>query len=285
MAEFPEGFVPTKRQVKTKARDAHGLMEYIDVPVEPIDTAMMKFLSDNKDFFVQSSVSSKRWESARSSINALVDGSFATRYRWDTKFVSRIGGMDALSKKYDSFRDVMARMDSIVSVCRRRLGTGLWFPKVANHKIVKTTICDFLASYMRDGSYWSPFIELDRHDLCTIEDLMGMIGPQVREYAKEILKDVWWAKTYDSLATYWRGVGEYYKWVVDNARELDLLPNGNLAFGSILRALSDVKECNRTTKCVSPYFLTPRCRKWADYVVWLKENRHVDISKVGGVDG
>ena len=276
--EYPEGFAPTRRKAKSAKAEPLGFLADIPSSTDSLDESLLSIVRDFGDMLCASRTGTETWLAARRDVQMLSTASFAACREWNRSWVGRIGH-DALERPYDGTDGVLKRIREVLTVCRRRIGTGLWFPKVRDGKVVRTTLSDFLASRMRDGTWWSPFIELDRMDVTDIPSLKARLTEDEAECAEAILKDVWWEKNYDSLVTFWKGVIALVEWRVANREALVAEKGGNLAYGSSARMLNDVAAWNRQTRSVSPWFVGPRCRAWTGYLEWIRVNRGVVVPR------
>lgn len=243
---------------------------------DDIDDALRSVIRHNPDMFCDSREGTKTWGRARSAITSMANGSLLGSYTWMPKWLTRMG-VDAIGAKYGSVGEVAKRIDSVLSVCRRRIGTGLWFPKMAKGSIVKVTVADFLVAIARDGTAWSPFIMLDRRELRTVEDAKSRFTPEELAKLSEVLSDVWWAKSYDSMLSFYDGAHVFREWYVANKAKLCTDDRGRVSFMSFMTVLSDLVEANRETGCVGPKFVSPSSSLWTRYTAWLEEKRGVKV--------
>lgn len=218
----------------------------------------------------------KTMERAAVCVRQLEGGDFVYSYQWDRSWLGRVSGnYPVLSLKFGSRDEVLRRIDDALSYVEERQSSGYWYPPKRRGKAEKVSLANFMASPMKNGNWWSPFLEVACCDAVTPRMYRAALGSSVCEVLDEILNTAWFGKDFMTMCKFYKGVADLRRWHADKARNATGTANYYLA--SFAGFLALVKQCNAETGCVGPSFIGPWANKWGVLKDWMKNIHGVDL--------
>lgn len=173
---------------------------------------------------------------------------------------------------------VLAKLDDVLSYVEERQPYGYWYPTKRNGKMNKTSLAGFIASPMKSGNWWSPFLEIACTDAVTPRMYRDSLGKNVCKVLDEILENVWFQKDFVTMVRFYKGASDLKRWHQENASRLCSRSSENnyylASFGTLLER---IKQCNEETGCVGPAFVGPWSTKWSVLKDWLNKVNGVEI--------
>lgn len=210
-------------------------------------------------------------------LQQLLSGEFLYAYTWDRQWFSRVTSsypVDTLH--FSSWDELMGKLEDVLSYVEERQQYGYWYPSKRNGKACKDSLSDFIAKPMRNGNWWSPFMEIACGDCLTPSMYRASFGKPVCKILDEILSDVWFDKDFNTMLKFYKGVAGMRKWYDNVSRGFK--GNGdNYWMASFTGFLEQVKMFNEEKHGVGPSFIGPWSNKWGVFKSWMYSARGVTI--------
>lgn len=210
-------------------------------------------------------------------VQQLLNGEFLYAYTWDRQWFNKVTGkypVDTL--KFNSFDELAAKLDDVMSYVEERQQYGYWYPSKRNGKACKDSLSDFIAKPMRNGSWWSPFMEIACGDCLTPSMYRASFGKPVCSILDKILDDVWFDKDFNTMLKFYKGVAGIKKWYEDVSRGFK---GGGVNYwmASFTGFLEQVRMFNEERHGVGPTFIGPWSNKWGVFKAWMYSARGMTI--------
>lgn len=210
-------------------------------------------------------------------LQQLLSGEFLYAYTWDRQWFSRATSsypVDTLH--FSSWDELMGKLEDVLGYVEERQQYGYWYPSKRNGKVCKDSLSDFIAKPMRNGNWWSPFMEIACGDCLTPSMYRASFGKPVCSILDKILDDVWFDKDFNTMLKFYKGVAGLKKWHENISRGLKP-GDSNYWIASFTGLLEQVKMFNEERHGVGPTFIGPWATKWGVFKSWLHTVRGIPI--------
>lgn len=199
-------------------------------------------------------------------------GEFLYAYAWDKNWWSRVSAACPVQDvRFGAREELIARIDDVLGYVEERQNYGYWYPAKRNGRAEKVSLASFLAVTMKNGGWWSPFLEIACGDCATPKMYRNALGPGVCKILDRILERVWWQKDFSTMLKFYKGVSDLKRWHAENAAALAArCTENNYRLSSFQAMLEGVAQCNEETGCVGPAFVGPWTAKWCVLKDWFK---------------
>ena len=205
-------------------------------------------------------------------LDQLCAGEFLYAYTWDKNWWSRVlASYPVQDVKFNAREEVLARIDDVLGYIEERQPYGFWYPTKRNGKNEKVSLANFLAAPMKNGNWWSAFLEIACGDCVTPKMFRASLGPNVCQILDKILEKVWFKRDFATMLKFYKGVADLKRWHKENAAALVArCTENNYHLSSFCTMLERVAQCNEETGCVGPTFIGPWANRWCVLKDWLK---------------
>ena len=210
-------------------------------------------------------------------LQQLLSGEFLYAYTWDRQWFNKVTSsypVDTLH--FSSWDELVGKLEDVLGYVEERQQYGYWYPSKRNGKAAKDSLSDFIAKPMRNGNWWSPFMEIACGDCLTPSMYRASFGKPVCKILDEILSDVWFDKDFNTLLKFYKGVAGMKKWY-DNVSRGFKGGGANYWMASFTGFLEQVKMFNEEKHGVGPTFIGPWSNKWGVFKSWMYSARGVTI--------
>lgn len=209
----------------------------------------------------------------------LLRGEFLFAYTWDRQWFNRVAGKYPVELlRFNGWDELVQKVDDVLSYVEERQQYGYWYPSKREGKVCKDNLADFLAKPMRDGNWWSVFVELACGDAVTPSMYRSMLGPDICRVLDGMLDRAWFNRDFDTMVKFYRGVADLRKWLNLNGNALrKVSAENNYNLSSFEMLLDRVRLCNDETGCVGPNFIGPWSNRWSVLTGWLKRSFGVKV--------
>ena len=212
-------------------------------------------------------------------LGQLESGGFVYAYAWDKNWWNRVSaGCPVQDVRFSGREELLARIDDVLGYVEERQEYGYWYPPKRGGKAEKASLAAFLASPMKNGNWWSPFLEIACGDCATPKMYRNALGPEVCKALDRILERVWWKRDFSTMLRFYKGVSDLKRWHSENLAAIRARSQENnyrlSSFGAVLEM---VERCNEETGCVCPSFVGPWSSKWCVFKDWLKSVHGVTL--------
>lgn len=275
----------SEKRINTRASEkvlasteADALFEtsYIPEDVSRVER-ILEIMNSHRDILSVSKTSSKVFQDTCLKFEQFLKGEFLYAYTWDKSWFTRISEKYPVTDLKFTWDELVSRVNDVLDYVHERQPYGYWWPSKRNNqgKIHKSTLSNFLATPMKSGNWWSPFLELVCGDCLTPRMMRQSMGEVTSKIVDEILKDVWFTRDFDTKVKVYKGVLSLKKW--HKAVMPGLSSEAALHLSSFTNFLELIKQCNLETKCVGPTFIGSWSPKWSVLKDWLNRNYGVEI--------
>ena len=264
---------------RTETAENDELFQTDYVPASEIVEKAAALMQKHKAVLSQTRQGTKTLEQTFLSLMQIVQGEFLYAYTWDRNWYNRVAAKYPLEQvTFPDMDAVLAKLDDVLSYVEERQPYGYWYPTKRNGKMNKTSLAGFIASPMKSGNWWSPFLEIACTDAVTPRMYRDSLGKNVCKVLDEILENVWFQKDFVTMVRFYKGVCDLKRWHQENASRLCARSSENnyhlASFGTLLER---IKQCNEETGCVGPAFVGPWSTKWSVLKDWLNKVNGVEI--------
>lgn len=282
--------VPAKRAVttssapktslkRTETAENDELFQTDYLPADEVVEKAANLIQKHKSVLSQTRQGTKTFQQTFLSLTQIVQGEFLYAYTWDRNWYSRVAAKYPLEQvSFPDFDAVLAKLDDVLSYVEERQPYGYWYPTKRNGRVNKTSLAGFIASPMKSGNWWSPFLEIACTDAVTPRMYRDSFGIKVCQQLDEILQSVWFQKDFNTMVHFYKGVSDLKRWHQENAARLcEKSSENNYYLSSFGTLLERIKQCNEETGCVGPAFVGPWSSKWSVLKDWLNKVNGVEI--------
>ena len=270
----------TKRSLKrTETSETDELFQTDYVPASEIVEKAEALMKKHELVLSQTRQGTKIFEQTFLSLMQIVQGEFLYAYNWDRNWYNRVAKKYPLEQfTFPDMDAVLAKLDDVLSYVEERQPYGYWYPTKRNGKMNKTSLAGFIASPMKSGNWWSPFLEIACTDAVTPRMYRDSLGKNVCKVLDEILESVWFQKDFVTMVRFYKGASDLKQWHQENsARLCERSSENNYYLASFGTLLERIKQCNEETGCVGPDFIGPWSTKWSVLKDWLNRVNGVEI--------
>lgn len=264
---------------RTETAETDELFQTDYVPASEIVEKAAALMQKHKAVLSQTRQGTKTFEQTFLSLMQIVQGEFLYAYTWDRNWYNRVAAKYPLEQvTFPDMDAVLAKLDDVLSYVEERQLYGYWYPTKRNGKMNKTSLAGFIASPMKSGNWWSPFLEIACTDAVTPRMYRDSLGKKVCQQLDEILQSVWFQKDFTTMVRFYKGVCDLKRWHQENAARLcERSSENNYHLSSFGTLLERIKQCNKETSCVGPAFIGPWATKWIVLKDWLNKVNGVEI--------
>lgn len=288
----PFKLVSVERQISTSSTEKTSLKPTKTAKDELFETgykfvedektnAIISLIGNNASILSQTKRVSKVFGEICLKFQQLERGEFLYAYNWDKNWFNRVSSRYPIEKLIfgnNTWEDIIARLKDVLSYIEERQGYGYWYPTKRNGKIKKVSLSSFLSSPMKNGNYWSPFIEIVCNDAVTPKMYRDTLGKKVCGVLDNILADVWFQRDFNTMVNFYKGVIDLKRWQEENCDNLcKVSSENNYHLSSFVELLDRIKQCNKETKCIGPSFIGPWSNKWSVLKDWFRKVHGVMI--------
>ena len=268
-----------KRRPDVKQTPMDELFETEYVPTDDMLAKVRELMAKHKSILSMTKPDSKVMQATMLRIRQLVSGEFLFAYTWDRSWFNRLAEMDPLElMEFDSVDTLLNKLDDVLSYVDERQKYGYWFPSKRNGKACRTSLADFLAKPMKDGNWWSPFVEIACGDAVTPSMYRKALGNSACKVLDTILDRAWFTKDFNNTVRFYKGAIDLRKWLDANGLRLrDRSPENNYSLANYDTLLERVAQCNEETGCVGPTFIGPWANRWCVFKDWMHKVHGVTI--------
>lgn len=212
-------------------------------------------------------------------LRQLAAGEFMFAYTWDRSWFNKVSAKWPVEKlKFDGVEMVLDRLDDVLCYVEYRQEGGYWYPSKRNGKACKVSLANFMASPMRNGNWWSPFVDIACGDGVTPRMYQEALGAKVCSTVHECIERAWWACTFDNMVKFYRGIADLKRWHDENKGAIISRSGENsYVMSSFMSFLEKVVQCDRERGCLGPDFTGPWSQRWSILKEWLKRNFEVNL--------
>lgn len=212
-------------------------------------------------------------------IRQLVAGEFMFAYTWDRPWFNKVSARWPVEKlRFNGADEVLDRLDDVLCYVEYRQEGGYWYPSKRNGKACRTSLANFIASPMRNGNWWSPFVDIACGDGITPRMYQEALGPKVCKAVHDCIGRAWWTCSFDNMVKFYKGVSDLKRWHDENRQQLvDRSSENAYTLSSFTSFLDKVVQCDREKGCTGPDFVGPWSPRWAVLKAWLMQNFGVTI--------
>ena len=270
---------PKRSLKRTETAETDELFQTDYVPASEIVEKAAALMQKHKAVLSQTRQGTKTFEQTFLSLMQIVQGEFLYAYTWDRNWYNRVAAKYPLEQvTFPDMDAVLAKLDDVLSYVEERQPYGYWYPTKRNGKMNKTSLAGFIASPMKSGNWWSPFLEIACTDAVTPRMYRDSLGKKVCQQLDEILQSVWFQKDFTTMVRFYKGVCDLKRWHQENAARLcERSSENNYHLSSFGTFLERIKQCNEETSCVGPAFIGPWSTKWSVLKDWLNKVNGVEI--------
>lgn len=270
---------PKRSLKRTETAETDELFQTDYVPASEIVEKAAALMQKHKAVLSQTRQGTKTFEQTFLSLMQIVQGEFLYAYTWDRNWYNRVAAKYPLEQvTFPDMDAVLAKLDDVLSYVEERQPYGYWYPTKRNGKMNKTSLAGFIASPMKSGNWWSPFLEIACTDAVTPRMYRDSLGKKVCQQLDEILQSVWFQKDFTTMVRFYKGVCDLKRWHQENAARLcERSSENNYHLSSFGTLLERIKQCNEETSCVGPAFIGPWSTKWSVLKDWLNKVNGVEI--------
>lgn len=210
-------------------------------------------------------------------LQQLLSGEFLYAYTWDRQWLNKVAARcQPTLLKFATWDELLAKVEDVLSYVEERQPQGYWYPSKRNGKVCKDSLADFLAKPMRNGNWWSPFIEIACGDCITPSMYRTSLGRQACDILDKILDDVWFDKDFNTMLKFYKGVTDLRRWWETVSKGAK--PDGrDYWIGSFTGLLEQVRIFNDEKHDVGPSFIGPWSNKWGVFKSWMYSARGITI--------
>ena len=268
---------PSLKRTETAETDELFQTDY--VPASEIVEKAEALMKKHELVLSQTRQGTKIFEQTFLSLMQIVQGEFLYAYTWDRNWYNRVAAKYPLEQvTFPDMDAVLAKLDDVLSYVEERQLYGYWYPTKRNGKMNKTSLAGFIASPMKSGNWWSPFLEIACTDAVTPRMYRDILGKKVCQQLDEILQSVRFQKDFTTMVRFYKGVCDLKRWHQENAARLcERSSENNYHLSSFGTLLERIKQCNEETSCVGPAFIGPWSTKWSVLKDWLNKVNGVEI--------
>ena len=268
-----------ERRPEVKETPMDELFETEYVPTDDMLAKVRDLMSRHKAVLSMTKPESKVMQATLLRVRQLVSGEFLFAYTWDRSWFNRLVNMDPLElMEFDSVDSLLAKLDDVLSYVDERQKYGYWFPSKRNGKACRTSLADFIARPMKDGNWWSPFVEIACGDAVTPSMYRKALGEQACKVLDGILDKAWFTKDFNNTVRFYKGAMDLRKWLDANGLKLrDRSPENNYNLANYGTLIERVAQCNDETGCVGPTFIGPWSNRWSVFKDWMQKVHGVKI--------
>lgn len=270
---------PKRSLKRTETAETDELFQTDYVPASEIVEKAAALMQKHKAVLSQTRQGTKTFEQTFLSLMQIVQGEFLYAYTWDRNWYNRVAAKYPLEQvTFPDMDAVLAKLDDVLSYVEERQPYGYWYPTKRNGKMNKTSLAGFIASPMKSGNWWSPFLEIACTDAVTPRMYRDSLGKNVCKVLDKILENVWFQKDFVTMVRFYKGVCDLKRWHRENAARLcERSSENNYHLSSFGTLLERIKQCNEETSCVGPAFIGPWSTKWSVLKDWLNKVNGVEI--------
>lgn len=270
---------PKRSLKRTETAENDELFQTNHVPSIEIVEKAEALMQKHKAVLSQTRQGTKTFEQTFLSLMQILQGEFLYAYTWDRNWYNRVAAKYPLEQvTFPDMDAVLAKLDDVLSYVEERQPYGYWYPTKRNGKMNKTSLAGFIASPMKSGNWWSPFLEIACTDAVTPRMYRDSLGKSVCKVLDGILESVWFQKDFVTMVKFYKGVCDLKKWHQENAARLcERSSENNYHLSSFGTLLERIKQCNEETGCVGPAFVGPWSAKWSVLKDWLNKVNGVEI--------
>ena len=270
---------PKRSLKRTETAETDELFQTDYVPASEIVEKAAALMQKHKAVLSQTRQGTKTFEQTFLSLMQIVQGEFLYAYTWDRNWYNRVAAKYPLEQvTFPDMDAVLAKLDDVLSYVEERQPYGYWYPTKRNGKMNKTSLAGFIASPMKSGNWWSPFLEIACTDAVTPRMYRDSLGKNVCKVLDKILENVWFQKDFVTMVRFYKGVCDLKRWHRENsARLCERSSENNYHLSSFGTLLERIKQCNEETSCVGPAFVGPWSTKWSVLKDWLNKVNGVEI--------
>lgn len=264
---------------RTETAETDELFQTDYLPADEVVEKAENLIQKHKSVLSQTRKGTKTFQQTFLSLTQIVQGEFLYAYTWDRSWYSRVAAKYPLEQvSFPNFDAVLAKLDDVLSYVEERQPYGYWYPTKRNGRVNKTSLAGFIASPMKSGNWWSPFLEIACTDAVTPRMYRDSLGKSVCKVLDGILESVWFQKDFSTMVKFYKGASDLKRWHQENAARLCAKSSENnyhlSSFGTLLER---IKQCNEETGCVGPAFVGPWSSKWSVLKDWLNKVNGVEI--------
>lgn len=270
---------PKRSLKRTETAETDELFQTDYVPASEIVEKAVALMQKHKAVLSQTRQGTKTFEQTFLSLMQIVQGEFLYAYTWDRNWYNRVAAKYPLEQvTFPDMDAVLAKLDDVLSYVEERQPYGYWYPTKRNGKMNKTSLAGFIASPMKSGNWWSPFLEIACTDAVTPRMYRDSFGTKICQQLDEILQTAWFQKDFTTMVHFYKGVSDLKRWHQENVAKLcSRSSENNYHLSSFGTFLERIKQCNEETSCVGPAFIGPWSTKWSVLKDWLNKVNGVEI--------
>lgn len=199
-------------------------------------------------------------------------GEFLYAYTWDKNWWERVSSAYPVKDvRFAGLDELLARIDDVLGYVEERQNYGYWYPSKRNGRSERVSLSNFLAAPMKNGNWWSPFLEIACGDCVTPKMYRNALGEKTCAILDRVLEKVWFRMDFQTMCRFYQGVLRLKRWHLENLDGLLLRCNENsYHLSSFSAMLERVAQCNEETGCVGPAFIGPWSSRWCVLKDWFK---------------
>ena len=180
---------PSLKRTETAEDDELFQTDYL--PADEVVEKAESLIQKHKSVLSQTRQGTKTFQRTFLSLTQIVQGEFLYAYTWDRNWYSRVAEKYPLEQvAFPDIDAVLAKLDDVLSYVEERQPYGYWYPTKRNGKTSKTSLAGFIASPMKSGNWWSPFLEIACTDAVTPRMYRDSLGKGACKVLDEILENV-----------------------------------------------------------------------------------------------
>lgn len=233
--------------------------------IDDVKTGIFNRLANEySDILTKAKPSTKCYQAAFNYMSQFIDGTFLFANDWDKGWYTKVTNKYPLEDIVWTAENLEKRCDKVLHYLRC---TPNHFWRKSKHNMA-----EFFCSRMRNGKYWSPFLEILSCDCTTLEMYKNLLGDKLFGIVDDTLNNVWFIANNDVKRKFCGGVMTLYSWYSDNREEIiRKSPENAIWLHSFESLLELIKLCNEETKFLYPSYTNPWMKNWSTFTTWANK--------------